>query len=1036
MIAVISKGDFLKGAVLYNETKVKEGEASVIDIRNVSSEEEECEYLESADALSVMMLQCWKKEEDGNAKLAVKQPVFSCSLNLNQEDLDKLQKIREEQGEEAENEFYRKIAGRYMEGMGYGEQPYIVYKHEDIERTHIHIISIRVDKNRRKINDSNEKLRSERVRKEIAREFGLSEEGEKKSRKMTKKELLSMSEKRSEFISRTGSDVTELARLDPSDKSNLTKIRHKISNILKFVDENYKPKNMSEYNKILSQFHIRCNRIDTIDKEGRRINGCQFGVINAKGEYVTHLIKGGQVNEKFTLPKLESKFALANGQAKDIRKEDSFSKKYITDQIKSILESPRLLDMDYFCSTLRARGIEANIVTDNDEKTVGVNFIDNLNGKVFTGSSLGREFSWFNLSAKIESHNRKLESGSLEKEAFTAAVKRLTSMYNEIRKESYYLESDLIKDLPQKKEEMMRTLQNEQLLTERQAEKCFDAFFRFKTGNLPSVEAKENSYQQSQILTALAFANKMREDQQGRADFLHRMGVSLTTRNGAIAYVSERKPDVWLTYANAKEMNHALLYEEPIRTVVSPSEGTAAFSKTERMFVKDISEGGDGSQIKGNVIKMLDLLDRKNLDIAINGNIVKMFSSLVNPLRTKAFKESGLLESDFIRSLDNVKEAMVEKAMENLDITRETAEAIYEKYRSYQRDTVLKDVESREEKAATNRIEMSLRFASLIEDPSKKTEFLKRMEVRVTRNGGGIVFTYERKPQFGVSSEEIKERTGITVSPQSLIFADMKAEPFSKKERDFVKDYLSGENMMDGRYATALSYLDQSEQDKAKRTGVETRVARILDAVSSASADEMVRALLYRGFVIHPVSDQGRTSYKVSRFNSRKEETMADLPHNLAERLDNSNFAQVYPKIKDQLLAKGMYGTAKLVAVMKISRAGDFKDEALLHSTIDDVAKVNPLLADKMREAATPVKDGEIDYGRVARLVAEYKGEKTIKLPPPSANMVKRKTVKEMSAIVDELRNGNTLETAVRLLREDKEIEEQQNKQQQEKRKL
>ena len=72
----------------------------------------------------------------------------------------------------------------------------------------------------------------------------------------------------------------------------------------------------------------------------------------------------------------------------------------------------------------------------------------------------------------------------------------------------------------------------------------------------------------------------------------------------------------------------------------------------------------------------------------------------------------------------------------------------------------------------------------------------------------------------------------------------------------------------------------------------------------------------------------------------------------------------------------------------------------------------------------------------MARLVAEYKGEKTIKLPPPSAEMVKRKTVKEMSAIVDELRNGNTLETAVRLLREDKEIEEQQNKQQQEKRKL
>ena len=122
-----------------------------------------------------MMMQCTKATSNNNSRVVIKKPVFSCSLNLNQVDLDKLKAVREERGEEAENDFYRELAARYMKGMGYGSQPYIVYKHEDIERTHIHIISIRVDRNRRKINDSNEKLRSERVRKEIAQVMGLSD---------------------------------------------------------------------------------------------------------------------------------------------------------------------------------------------------------------------------------------------------------------------------------------------------------------------------------------------------------------------------------------------------------------------------------------------------------------------------------------------------------------------------------------------------------------------------------------------------------------------------------------------------------------------------------------------------------------------------------------------------------------------------------------------------------------------------------------------------------------------------------------------
>ena len=619
----------------------------------------------------------------------------------------------------------------------------------------------------------------------------------------------------------------------------------------------------------------------------------------------------------------------------------------------------------------------------------------------------------------------------MEKTAFSNAIKKLTSSYNEIRKDSYYLESDLIKKLPSHKEALISTIKNELLLTDKQAEKCFNTFCRYKKGHLPSIEVKENGYQQSQIITALVFASHMKSDQQSRVNFLHQMGISLKDKNGSIIYTSDRKPDVWLSFSQAKTFSTSLQDKDPIIKVIAPNEDLQPFGKTERQFIKDIAEGGNGSQVKGSWIKILDLLDKPTLESSISESITSQFTSIVKPLRTKALKEFGHLESDFIRSIEYLRIPMVNEAMRNLHIGKDTANAIFDKYKSQQNGSVLQNVETREQNAVINRLNISLKFAELIEDPSKKSEFLKRMEISVEKKNGSYFFFYDKKKDFSLSEKDIKEKTGIVVTPQNFIFAELKnVQPFSKKERDFVKDYISSENMMDGRNATALSYLNKSDQDKVKAFGVATRVSGILNGINTRTADEMVRSLLYRGFVIHPIYENGETTYKVSRFNNKSVEAMATLPKNLADRLDNSNFVKVYPKIKEQLLAKGVYGTAKLVAVMKISRAADFNDTNLLHDTINDVAKVNNLLADKMREAAKPQKNGYIDYGRVARLVAEYNGEKIIKLPPTTVDSFICNERKQMETIVNELRNGN-LDVAIKLIQgteTEEEIHQRKNK--------
>ena len=59
-----------------------------------------------------------------------------------------------------------------MKGLGYGDQPFIIYRHNDIEREHYHVVSVRVDKEGKKISDSNEHLRCQQLMKELAPKYG------------------------------------------------------------------------------------------------------------------------------------------------------------------------------------------------------------------------------------------------------------------------------------------------------------------------------------------------------------------------------------------------------------------------------------------------------------------------------------------------------------------------------------------------------------------------------------------------------------------------------------------------------------------------------------------------------------------------------------------------------------------------------------------------------------------------------------------------------------------------------------------------
>ncbi len=129
MVAKISIGSSLYGALAYNGKKVNEGKGKLILSNKIFDNGTGEVDIERAMADFSRFLP---------NSIRTEKPVIHISLNPHPDD-------RLSDTDMAE------IAAEYMERLGYGEQPYIVFKHEDMEREHLHIVSLRVGKDGKRL---------------------------------------------------------------------------------------------------------------------------------------------------------------------------------------------------------------------------------------------------------------------------------------------------------------------------------------------------------------------------------------------------------------------------------------------------------------------------------------------------------------------------------------------------------------------------------------------------------------------------------------------------------------------------------------------------------------------------------------------------------------------------------------------------------------------------------------------------------------------------------------------------------------------
>ena len=1035
MIARFSSGNFVAGAMQYNKNKVDEGGATVLAYKNFDQclkgyipvigteipgqtynniDTQDLIHLVPENAAFMMQMQIKKNTR-------IEKGVFSCSLNLNQVDLNGIETVVMENGCKDENDLYRKIADKYMEGMGYGKQPYVVFKHEDIDRPHIHIVSIKVDADGKKIDEKNSKKRSEEVRQQINQSFGLSTLGEGVKRENAQ----TIIDQRLEYMQKMKNQVFG-ERQPNAIETGTNNLKKNIGNVLRFVDEHYHPKNLVEYNKVLAQFNVVCKPCTKgQDNQGKGYSGCQFAVMNDKGEVDSHLIKGSAFGKGFSYQALEQKFALNSG-SEDLRKSDEISKTYIRNIVDSYLKAPSKATFDSFVSHLDEKGIKVNKVADSDDlsKIKGINFVDNLNGHTFSGSQLGKAYTYNRICDSIDKHNleidrvsvRNQDSEYLSKDDFLNSQKVLKAAFNgiyESERMSFPLESSFIKRfnvgdekptcyLIDKAKSLVQEKNGNLNLTDEQWHKAADFFIKDKVKHLPEQEFKEDAMYTKRVVEAVQFAQHI-PDAQSKSNFLFQSGVNVQSIYGKTLFSSAKDPKVMLSYedicSHTKDSVLPVTKDNPIfkhGIIPEPYMEFPELSVKERRLVSDLVAGKNIQNVDDSHAYLLKILDAKIAD--------PLKDKVFIPFETKRDVSNALfnLQKDIVNGKYNHSTLSL---IDNFDRHKfDFNEAAYSVCNnSLVADILVDDFKKRleesrpailekEKSSALSLIAPAVQFAFNIKDRDKQSEFLTRMGVKVEYGEMGLQFSTHKNPNLNFYYSDLSKFNDNL--PVVNVLSVHATNPEHTKQlqdgslRRFSLDAISqvqlyNDHKLNGdtynfKASAPLRYLSEN-LIPLKQLDTYARMHDVIDRNPDASVGAVVKALNCRGFIIKPVDSIG-SSFKIGMHDS-DEKDFIPMPKDLSDRLIRTNYMAIKDSI-DSLLHNRNYLNGKTWLLMDITRAADYNSPERLDKAIDKVRTQNSILANAMVQAkgngATP------DYERVASLVYSYRGEKTIILPPPT----------------------------------------------------
>lgn len=356
MVAKISLGSSLYGAIAYNGEKINKEKGRVLDTNKIFNDGSGTVNIRRAydDFLRWMP-----------AATRTEKPMMHISLNPHPD--DRLSDID-----------FTRLAHEYMEKMGFAEMPYLIVKHEDIDRHHVHIVALRVGTDGRCISDSNNFYRSKNICRELEKKYGLKPAEREKItpdmpiRKVDPSGDISCQREQSGACS----NYAERSR-----DWRETHIKRQVANTVKMVGMRYKFQTLGEYNAILSLYNVRCEQTDG-RVNGREYQGLVYFATDDSGKTIATPFKASRLGKFASRTAIDGRFERAKEKI-DIAP----TKRKVADMIA------HSTDKADFIAKLKERNIDVVLRYTDEVRIYGVTFIDHNIMTVLNGSKLGKEFS-------------------------------------------------------------------------------------------------------------------------------------------------------------------------------------------------------------------------------------------------------------------------------------------------------------------------------------------------------------------------------------------------------------------------------------------------------------------------------------------------------------------------------------------------------------------------------------------------------------------------------------------------------------------
>ncbi|MCA6441064.1 MULTISPECIES: conjugal transfer protein MobB [unclassified Arcicella] len=254
---------------------------------------------------------------------------------------------------------FREMAEEYMREMGYGEQPFVVFKHTDIDRSHIHIVSVCVGEEGKKISDKFEKMRSMNVCRDLERKHNL--------------------------IPATDKERNQNDKIFRPVDYRAGDVKSQIASVIRHLPNYYQYQTLGEYNALLSLFNITTEKVEG-ELQGTMRQGLLYIPLNEKGERAGHPFKASLFGKNAGLPALELHFEKCKTALKN-----NPAQKTLQSAVTIALRSTR--DELSFKKQLAEQGINVVVRRNDTGRIYGITFIDHNSKAVWNGSRLGKELS-------------------------------------------------------------------------------------------------------------------------------------------------------------------------------------------------------------------------------------------------------------------------------------------------------------------------------------------------------------------------------------------------------------------------------------------------------------------------------------------------------------------------------------------------------------------------------------------------------------------------------------------------------------------